>query len=78
MARNTIHGQKVPFYKTWWFWVIIILFLYGFFSGINGGDEEEESEEETQTQQETLSDIYEGSGQAYEALLKEIEELLQA
>ena len=50
MARNTAHGAKVPFYKTWWFWVIIILFIYGFVSGINS-DDEEGSEEATETEE---------------------------
>ena len=45
MAKNTMHGKKVPIYKTWWFWIIIILFLYGFISGLSGNDEEEESAE---------------------------------
>lgn len=44
MARNTAHGQKVPIYKTWWFWVIIILFIYGFVSNMTGSDDEEEDE----------------------------------
>lgn len=45
MAKNTMHGKKVPIYKTWWFWIIIILFLYGFISGMSGNDEEEEPAE---------------------------------
>ena len=51
MARNTMHGKKVPIFKTWWFWIIIILFFYGFFSGLSGKDEEEESEEPAQTEE---------------------------
>ena len=50
-----MHGEKVAFYKTWWFWAVIILFIYGFVSGISGSDEEE-SEETTQTEEITQAE----------------------
>ena len=73
MARNTVHGQKVPMYKTWWFWVIIILFIYGFVSNMTGNDDEEETEEETEqeTQAET-DDIFELAGDPLVAAIDEI------
>lgn len=78
MARNTVHGAKVPFYKTWWFWVIIILFIYGFVSGMNKDDEDEAADEET-SESSSVNDIFdEGAcADALEAaVIKNIEEIL--
>ena len=69
MARNTVHGQKVPMYKTWWFWVIIILFIYGFVSNMTGNDDEEETEQETQAE---TDDIFELAGDPLIAAIDEI------
>lgn len=78
MARNTVHGAKVPFYKTWWFWVIIILFIYGFVSGMNKDDEDEAADEET-SESSSVNDIFDEGARAdaFEAaVIKNIEEIL--
>ena len=80
MARNTAHGAKVPFYKTWWFWVIIILFLYGFFSGITGDDDEDGSQEETTVSESAQIKDFQGEPDPedpFEAeIIKSISEIL--